>query len=63
MTTETETAAPALLSKWWRTESAQNAIERAKTARQERFAKVRAQFNARRDQLKADVDNWPEVLL
>ncbi len=59
-----ETAAPAvMLSKWWRTESAQNAIERAKTARQERFAKVRAQFTARQEKLKADVENWPEELL
>lgn len=50
-----------LLSKWWRSESAQNAIARAKAQRQERFEKVRAQFQAKHETLVRDVELWSEV--
>jgi hypothetical protein len=36
-----------LLSKWWRTPSAQAAAERAKQSRRERLNKVREDFAAR----------------
>ena len=47
-----------LLSKWWTTESAQRAFERAKEKRQERIEKVRAESNAKQEKLARDVEDW-----
>jgi hypothetical protein len=47
-----------LLSKWWKTDSARAAFERVERARQERIQKVREQFEARRQALAREVENW-----
>jgi hypothetical protein len=47
-----------LLSQWWRTESCRRAFARAMQKRNERIAKVRAQFAARKAQLARDVETW-----
>jgi len=47
-----------LLSRWWRTESAQRAFERARQKSQERIKKVREHFEQKRETLKRDVDSW-----
>jgi hypothetical protein len=60
MNTTTTTTETALLSKWWRTESAQRAFDRAKEQRQARIAKVRAEFNAKQEKLAQDVEDWSE---
>lgn len=49
-----------LLSKWWRTDSCAKAFDRAKEKRQERIAKVRADFSAKQEKLARDVELWSE---
>jgi hypothetical protein len=49
------------LSKWWMTPSAQAAFKRVEIARQERIAKVRAAFAAKKQELQDAVNNWKEV--
>jgi len=49
-----------LLSKWWTTESAQRAFDRAKAKRQEQITKVRAGFQAKQEKLARDVETWTE---
>jgi hypothetical protein len=47
-----------MLSKWWKTASAQRAFERARERKREsleRFLKARAEKQAR---LQREVDNW-----
>jgi hypothetical protein len=50
-----------LLSKWWTTESAQRAFDRAKQQRQARIEKVRAGFQAKQETLARDVEQWTEA--
>lgn len=47
-----------LLSKWWRTESAKRAFERVNQQRAERIAKVRRQFEERKQRLQTEVEQW-----
>ena len=49
------------LSKWWQTESCRLAFERAKQKRAEQIAAMRAKFDAKRAELKRDVETWEIV--
>jgi hypothetical protein len=46
------------LSKWWRTPSAQESMERAKTARKDRLEKLKADFAERKQEQENAVKTW-----
>jgi hypothetical protein len=52
---------PEVISKWWKTESAQAAQRRAEERKREKIAKLRADLAARKEAIKAAADAWKVV--
>lgn len=49
---------PVQLSKWWRTPSAQAAIERARLTRTEKLNQLRDKTAAKRTAIERDANTW-----
>jgi hypothetical protein len=50
-----------LLSKWWMTDSAQAAMQRARERKQAQITKLKETFRAKREAQAREVNNWKVV--